>query len=65
MQLLRVPFNITYVPPEGQQSLSSLLQPPGLDVAWFRAEQRPTDFIIEPEVELRATLLALCLRAPK
>ena len=66
MQLLRVPFPITYIPSGGDGSpLSALLQPPTLDIAWFRVEGCAGYFLTEPEVELRGTLLALCLRTPK
>ncbi|KAL5112166.1 hypothetical protein TcWFU_005514 [Taenia crassiceps] len=65
MQLLRVPFNITYTPSAVGYSLCALLQPPMLDMAWFRVEGRPLDFLTEPEVEARGTLFALCLRTPK
>ncbi|VDK32161.1 unnamed protein product [Taenia asiatica] len=65
MQLLRVPFNITYSPSAVGSSLCALLQPPALDMAWFRTEGRVLDFLTEPEVEARGTLFALCLRTPK
>nr|CDS22711.1 ectopic p granules protein [Echinococcus granulosus] len=65
MQLLRVPFNITYTPPAIGSSLCALLQPPVLDIAWFRVEGRSLDFLSEPEVEARGTLFALCLRILK
>nr|VZI12233.1 unnamed protein product [Spirometra erinaceieuropaei] len=62
MQLLRLPFSLKYStrhPP-----LVGLLQPPALDVAWVRANAQPAAFIEEPEVELRASLMVLCLRTP-
>uniref|UniRef100_A0A0X3NUF9 Ectopic P granules protein 5 homolog n=1 Tax=Schistocephalus solidus TaxID=70667 RepID=A0A0X3NUF9_SCHSO len=62
MQLLRLPFSLKYstrYPP-----LASLLQPPDLDIAWARANSQPATFIEELEVELRASLVALCLRTP-
>uniref|UniRef100_A0A5K3EZ32 WASH-7_N domain-containing protein n=1 Tax=Mesocestoides corti TaxID=53468 RepID=A0A5K3EZ32_MESCO len=65
MQLLRVPFNLSYTPSQSLcPPLCSLLQPPALDLAWITAGGRPEDFLIQPEVEVRVTLLALCLRPP-
>ncbi|VDK88627.1 unnamed protein product [Dibothriocephalus latus] len=62
MQLLRLPFSLKYS--TLHPALAGLLQPPALDIAWARANSQPAAFIEEPEVELRASLVALCLRTP-
>ncbi|KAM7541290.1 hypothetical protein Aperf_G00000043920 [Anoplocephala perfoliata] len=66
MHLLRIPFSITYAPASrSSPPLSTLLQPPALDLALFRVGGRLSDFLAEPEVEVRGALLALCLKNPK